>query len=885
MCMIKKQMIITENSPFAILGNRVLPIRCGKDVFPTVEHYRMASMIIDPVDRANILSYGDVERARLVFNRVDEEQYIRLIRKACDTFYKKVIRGSKEARGVLRSQGERMRFDIDREDLPMKTILGVMNMGKTHAGYNCVGGSLEKIRHSLVSSGFDDDVLWRCVETDIPSRLGREYHFRRPRQGGAQQKEDVIDHNEEVVIHETDDDEFEDEEKEEEEEEDRRVLPAPTARDVPTGYSRKTPWRFVPVGGAYLDEERWAGIENERLEGREVRMRDPLATPTRDVGTDAMRVFKIYKATEYLVRSIQQGVDIERYADKEIETILWEGKICVEIFFGNILTQRQRHDIYIDTWDRFKAGTLPYQAIIMSEIMYPKNLVGFVRKTYIRELNAAIGVKIRDVLFHEFLGRVIESDYPDSQREFRDMMVLREAKNFSVKEYEEISDRLYHYVFAGRFLISQEKMAMIHFYESQRKTVEEIEEAVHFLPRHHNTSDETFPDVFHPLRVWNISIDGKHMTDLVQYIYYSLYIFYGDMTPHDAYALLHQDGAALPGNHPLLQDRLVHVIDTRRYLILKQALSIKINTYPRIREMLLFLRSVGDTDIRFQGVLDVDTGRIWREFMDDLSHEDQILMDMTTSLVKKDAERSMRLYFIIKDFFRSARLFQQLCGKKIQDRELDVFLKCFGGYMTVLTHDNEKKLQPSPIFHEYIQKTKIFAEREWMRVWDSIQGCVRQFQKKTFHPALSADEIKKDGATEHAITTALLNVLTCLYTKDAEIPQDDLHILVEIISGKDNIPSWINTTFEIVMEDMPKTYGENLPAVIRERLHAREKRKRKKAKERVVQYALIDPSISRETQNTLTTHFSNAKNIARISYAISAIREHTSNTRRINIYL
>jgi hypothetical protein len=464
------------------------------------------------------------------------------------------------------------------------------------------------------------------------------------------------------------------------------------------------------------------------------------------------------------------------------------------------------------------------------------------------------------------------------------MMILREAKNFSMEEYEEISDRLYHYVFSGRFVIPQEKMATIHFYESQRKTAEEIEEAVHFLPRHH-TSDDTFPAMFHPLHAWNTRIDGKQMTDLMQYIYYSLYIFYGDMTTHDAYALLHQDGGVLPGNHPLLQERLVHVIDNRRYMILKQALSIKMNMYPRINEMLLFLRSVGETDIRFQGGLDVDTGRIWKEFMDDLSQEDQILMDMTTSLVKKDAEKSMRLYFIVKDFFRSARLFQQLCGKKIQDRELAVFLKCFGGYMTVLTDDDDKKLPPSPIFHEYIQKTKIFAEREWTRVWDAIQGCIKQFQKKMFDPSLLIGEIKNAGVSEHDITSALLNIISCLYTKDAEVSQDDLHVIVEIMTGKDNIPSWINTTFEIVMEDMPPTYGENLPAVIREKLHAREKRKRKKAKERVVQYALIDPSISRETQITLSTFFSNAKNIARISYAISAIREHTTNSRRLNIYL
>lgn len=919
--------VIRDKDSYGILSNGVLPLRVGDKRFPSVEHFRLVSMLADPVDQANVLSYVDVNEARVVFNRLDEEQYVGIIRRASERFYRKRLRTSARARTALRATTGAVRFCIEREDVPLKTVVGVVE----ETGYNVVGQSLEKIRHVLVSSAVGDDpILWRLfadrseVEpkkasshrerrlyrpaeinlTDSQKTAATRYYNRlfpeattgglvaRPNrpvlQPSPQRQPDGDDPDDEY-------DEFaggDDSENEEVPPVEKLVYrPIDTIR--PPWWTKAVPWRYAPAG-AYIDEEKWAGLENERLFIRDTSPGDPLAGGSIEDFTDALHVFKVFKAIEYLVGLIRGGVDIDVFTGKHIDAILWEGKVCVDIFFGKTLTPAQRREIYTRTWDRFRNGTLPHYDLVVKEILYPGNMVGFIRKIYLREINSAIGRKVRDILFTAFLTTVVRDEYPQVPPSLWNITVAREARGFSFPEFENMTDRLYHLVFSGRFILPPEDMERLRFFEAQRKTVEQIEQASHFLPSVPGTSCLDASGPLDPLSSDSISIEGKRFDDLFQYLYFSLLMFYGSLPGETAYSLLLDDKKRLlPGNHPLLQERLSHVIETRRMSVLVDALRLKAEQYPQIREILLYLRSAGVSDVRFDNIIDIDTWKAWSRV--EFPVEDKILMDLAVSLMKKDFEKSVFLYFIMADLFRSMSLMTQLYGKRLDEKMLPVFIKCVGGYLRALREDDEEETNSPipPIFMEYMEKKKIVVEKMWSKVWSLLSGLVREFSKKSFRPSVAFQQAKEGASapSEMEIARSLVRLVSCLYRTDADVGKADLHVLVEMITGSDTVAPWVDSSFEIRFPDndeddkIPLKATEVLPTFILERLHFRKKKKKGSKKDRVAQYNLIHPEIQPETLAFLRDTFKGEGNVSRLSYAIVATRNNLTNPRRIRVFL
>lgn len=895
-----------DSRPFGILSNGVLPIRIGKEYYPTVDHYRMASILADPVDRANVLSYAGLDQARIVFNRLDEEQYVKLVRAACDEFHRKKIRSlqvGRDVRRLLKETTGPLVYRVERDDLPMKTILGVVRLGET-AGYNAVGQSLEKMRRILEGVDVDDameTIYWRVhpEKEDILPVRDREYQFHKalPKEDQSVAKKKKEEKRGEKMDRDYEEYDYEDTEDEYDEEEEEARMPDAVEKEFPPDRTRAIPWRYAPAG-AYIDEEKWSGLERERMYFRDLVANDPLAnSPPIEEKTDAFHVFKISKVVDHLISLMRNGIDIENLRGKQIDAILWEGRICPEIFFSKTLTSRQRHEVYVDTWDKFKKGVLPNYDLIVKEIIYPGNIVGFIRKAYIKDLNAIIGRKIKDVLFRVFLDAVIAEKYPEVPLWMRPSTVFREARMFSFAEFDNMTDRLYHLVFSGRFRVPEEEMKRLRFYESQRKTLEQVEEALQFIPVVGEGTAVDSSSVLDPMATVSVSFGKKKFTDLFQYVYFMLYKFYGNLTGEEAYRALHDQDFMLPGNHPFLQERLARVVEARRYSLLEGALQVKLETYPQVGEILLYLRSTGNTDIRFQDIMDTDTGRAWRKIIDELPETDVILMDLVVSLVERDFEKSIFLYFIISDLFRSMEHFKKITGSRLQRATLDIFLRCFGRHLA--RFKAPAAVPPvSPLFNEYVKKKNVLVEGEWARLWEFIYPIIDVFRGEDFSPALSFIESKSIPVLDENVIRAIANVVGCLYPVAAEIPKDDLHVLVEIMSGADNIPPWMDSSFEMLMEN-PLDGEDNLPPqfhilpdAVREKLlkykkslYEKKKTKKKDAK-RVVRYDLIHPETSKEDALILRDLFGdNEANVSRVSYAVAALRRHLRNPRRIRIFL
>ena len=163
--------ISPSSRPFGILCNSVLPLRIGKVFYPTIDHYRMAMMLTKAEDRAAVLSYPNLFEARLVFNRLDEAQYVALVRESCDEFFRKRLRTDDDFRRHL---AEHWHFDYllgDHSPIPMKKIVGIASDGE---GYNVIGQSLETLSRTLDRKKKNDIALPYLLEEDSPPTKNRD---------------------------------------------------------------------------------------------------------------------------------------------------------------------------------------------------------------------------------------------------------------------------------------------------------------------------------------------------------------------------------------------------------------------------------------------------------------------------------------------------------------------------------------------------------------------------------------------------------------------------------------------------------------------------------------------------------------------------------------
>jgi hypothetical protein len=197
--------------------------------------------------------------------------------------------------------------------------------------------------------------------------------------------------------------------------------------------------------------------------------------------------------------------------------------------------------------------------------------------------------------------------------------------------------------------------------------------------------------------------------------------------------------------------------------------------------------------------MDMDTGRAWRKLMDELPERDVVLMSLVVSLIERDFEKSIFLYFIVSDFFRSMEHFKKLVGRRLQEKTIDIFLRCFGRHIARFTARDVPPV--SPLFTEYMRKKNVVVEAEWERLWGVLYPIMNEFRKDDFRPALSFLESKSIPVSDEDVIRAVSNVIGCLYPVAAEVSKDDLHVIVEIMSGVDDIPPWMDSSFDMLMDN------------------------------------------------------------------------------------
>lgn len=851
-----------ESRPFGILSNASpLSFHLGKEFYPTVDHRLLSSFLRSETDRAQVLSYATLADARRVFNRLDEAQFLAIVETACDRYLEKAVRKSKELRERIRS--DRSALFVCRDAPLLRTILGV---SEDH-GYNLLGKCVGRIRRHLekipedLMIGFLPD---RDTIQPIPRKMHRLDLKDRPTDPVDETK---IFYPEIRQEYDPEHPEMEEYDPEHPEMDEVHAVFDPY-EELP--HEKQMKWRYAPIGHL-IDDLNYGAVDNVVEDAAAVDPFDAKLIPL----IDPLIVYKIFKTTEFLVQSIQKGMDILHFATQSIDAILFEGKVCPEIF-GGILSPALRRQIYIETWEKYKAGTLEYLPLVQKEIDYPGNLVAFVRKYYLHHINQAIGNHINEILFRGFLKQVFIESYPEIGPPWLDIMLQREWKTFTVAEYQQITNQLYHLFFQNKFHLSVEDDIRLKLHEFQRKSLEQIDEAGRFIPVIH---DPTASDVSDLLSTtFDLRIDGRTFQDLYQWIYFSLFQVYGDLSPKDAYPLVRD---------VRLQERLDVLIQSKRHRLIAEALRVKFRTYPQIREMLTYLEVTG-LSIRFED--DPDLMASWNQVAkQDIDSSSRQLMAFVVALIPdspRHFEKCIFLYSFLLDFFRSIRIFQTLHGERLDARAFSIFIRCFYPSLLALPPGS---IDPPPEFIALV--TSMRYVKDVPAVWRVLAPYIGYFLDPEFVPGLLFEKAKEEMRVEDRLTTAmetLIHTVQCLYDPETEITNEHLFRLVQILGGRDDIVPWMDPSFDMVMErstnpDPPEYH--KLPKEIRDRLP---KKKKARTKEVIVSYHFIHPRLQphAETIKTLLGRASiHDVLVSRLSFAIAELHKNAINTRRLRFFL
>lgn len=874
-----------HSRPFGILSNSSLSIRIGQDLYPTVDHFMMATLLLKEEDRKHVLSHASLAEARVVFNALDEKQYLTIVRDACHRFHQKKSRSTHIDPASGRSIGNLFRdallanpsavFDYLAlaPEIPLKTIVGVTPLSDSaRIGYNVLGQTLGMFRILLAKLKMPvglEHLIWRfhSDEKQKPAapRADRIYRLRPPIDKDTAD-EDVDKDDAEVVefLPTLMEDEDEDDNPEKTREE-IDLLPEPPQIDK----KKKIKTRAPPFVDLMIDQNPASYLDPIPL--------DQFVIP--------QSIYEIHTVATILVDQMKGGRDILHLQGKSMGEILWQ--------FHPHRPESSARTV-ISCWEMFRAGRLPHQALVETEIMYPGNLVGFVRKAHISNLNANIGVHIREILFRALLRRVVVESYPSIPSEWIERSIRREASLFSPLEYTEITNRLYHLYYDQKFNLRARDAIRIGFLEMNRKTPEEIETALHFLPVSAPAPVALLSgSILDPLFPIHATIKGRLYEDFFQYLFDQLFQAYGGVSAEEAYRQLHSDGQLLPGTHPLLQERLSMLIEIRRKRLLEDALRVKVETYPQIRELLLYVLTTGST-IHFEELLDRDTDRAFRRIAEDaFSVEELARMRFVVGFLPDSPlhfEKSIFLYSFLADFLRSLHLFKTLLGQgKIDARGLQIFIKCFYSPLMTLGKSDEG------VAPEGLLELATTDLRDTDLLWRTLSPYLRLFLDPDFVPSRLFQEARvaaadKDTDPLRPAADALLRVLSCLYGRDAEIPLSSFYLITQILSGRDDLPPWPDSSFELVMEeDVDDSLPPNfhlLPAEIRnlleDRLHKKKKKARKEKK--IHTYNILHAETSSLAPH-LRKILSHPATISRLSFAVVALARHVLHPHRLQFFL
>ena len=926
----------SESRPFGLLSNSVLlPIKIEDKKHPSVEHYVLSSLLQDPADKALLLSYPTVYEARFIFNQLDHQQYINLIKKACSIFLEKKCRSVAYDNTKTKTIGSLTRqllkdntnfvYVVEKNNIPLKTTVGLMNVDQVLIGYDLIGQSLQQMKR-IVQKIPDlienlEHLYWKSHpehETIIPIKNPKQYRQNPPSKFA---QNIIVEEDEDNIydIHaEYNEGEFDIEEEPEE----------PAFNPEEKADTNK--WVYTNMNSR-IDDLRELGARADFLYTKEATATDPFqAQEDLYKTTNPLAIFKIYKVAEHLITLMKNGVDIKQFLNKQIDAILWECRIQPELFGVSTrsLGSKQRHMIYVEYWHKFRSKSIPYYNFIEKELMYPGNIVGFIRKEYAYKLNLYVGQQIKEILFKSFIEKVIERSYPHVDEKFKPLIIHREIKTFSLDEFDSITNELYHLFFQGRFIMDNDRSKSIQFLESQRLTEEEIEEANHFIPLKYVDSpvfniNSTILDPMAPHI--KLTIDDKEFNDMFQFIYYKLFSFYGSISKTEAYKLLHKDphkegDNLLSGTSPVLQERLNILVENRRSTLVKNAIINKFKTYPQIQELVLYLKAT-NTNIHFGDINDRNLADLWMNLnvqykegttkCDERNchnsvrspsryckfHHDLNLMKLVVSLIPNNDlhfEKSVYLYFLIKDFVRSMKLFKSLQGRKLQKNTFNLFVDCFYPKLKAVSGEERCKLRFPTNFKTWLTDTQTIDDNDVKLVWDLLCPLIFEFQQEDFVPSQDFRHIKNKmkNVSDEDLVKVFAKIYRCVYKDEKIISNGDFYILAQMLSGEDNLPTWNDPTYEILREvedtsNLPPKY-HLLSKEIKDVLKLEKRIKNKKSKTELATYHLIHTQMSglssliKESFNRPSIH---DPMVSRASYAIAYLKKYIRNPRRIAFFL
>lgn len=897
-----------HSRPFGILCNSTLPIKVDKIYYPSVSHYMMAMLLKTSEDRAVLLSHPGLFEATLVFNRLDEAQYLSIVRGACEEYLEKKF--SSHAPDGKKTIGARFRealakhtyFDYvigDQENVPMKRIIG---LDKAGMGYNILGQSLQKVKRRLKevckSTMVLDYLLHR--EEDVssssrrppPSSSAPAPSEPKPLYVPGEIREEV---EEEVVpvnvvdfmtVGKTGVAAEEEEDSEEEDE------------PLPRFYDEVFTAEIDP--DTFLEEAAAFGEEEKKKREPVLYSVEYVPPSTRGLHwyetVNPIVAYKVSKIADYLVKEIQNGFDIVRYEGRSMDEIILRNGICPELFgLGKLpLSPSLRREIYVEFWDRFKAKTIPHYTIIENELRYPGNLVGFVRKQFLPDLNAHIGEKIRSILFQAFLRRVIETKYPEVPKTDVTNAFLRERAQFSADEYVSITDRLFHLFHAGRFDPSTgEEISLadqIRIMETHRKTVPQIEEASRFIPTMKEAHVEWREDRdLDPLSRITFRIQGRMFEDVFQYIYFRLFQVYGELSANEAFAQL--------SSSKDLQETLVMLIEVRRHKMLLTALEVKLDLYTQVKEMILFLKTTGSMP-EFEDRGDVDTARAWRVLMADrLDPVQESVMRFVVSIVPESPtrfERCIFLYSFLSDFLRALKIFRNdIVAKKLDVRFLETFFRCFYHKLLLLP----ESAVPMPAGFDGLIRSfsVVVGVEEIALLWKRLAAYTHLFQQEAFVPSSLFAAARKEEVVSDVPKTAvavLTRVLGCLFSQnpESEIRSEDMYAVVQILSGRTDIAPWSDPAFEMIEEvthDGTDRW-KNLPEDLRETNFFKKRMGKKKIEVMRHQIAVLHPeyrAMAPLLKKELNRPSLQDPVVSRATYALASLLKNLQHPQRLLFFV
>lgn len=864
-----------------ILKTMAFPFKVGDRQFPTTEHYVLASLLKDRFPQDVLLSYP-VEKIQTLFQFYDQEQYRRVVYDACNVFHEKKCKSVQHKDN--KTIGSQMRKMIrSHEDflyktqmtVPFHSVVGLNEVENVLYGYNLVGHSLQRMKFLLEKvPEFQDPIteyiFWRTRQ-DIP-----------PLTSPLTYKQIVPKKNNKVVVpREAEDDAdapYVYEEMEEEDVEEQGYYP----EEVPVFRDNRVRW-IATSANARLDDLRDMGARADFLYTTEATPTDPFASSSSNLysRTDPLYIFKIYKAAEHLVGLMKNGFDIQAYMNKPVDAILWECKVSPELFDPKTLRPTQRHAIYVEHWHKFMHKTIPYYALIEKEILYPQNLAGFIRKEYAHELNENIGRKIKEILFSSFVYQVIEKSYPQVAPELKVIVMAREMKNFTVEEYEEITNSLYHLFFQKKFHLDEEGTRRLMLHESYRLSPEQLENALHFIPCKIMSAPalDIHQTILDPMTEVNLLMDQHVFHDLFQYIFYRLFMFYGGLSSMDAYQLLFHEGEMMNGKDRRLPELLKGLVEEQRKFFLTQAILATHQQHASVQELILYAHAM---DLPFTKELSPWKG------IKPTPHDLQLMKWVVSSIPKKKKhheERSIQFYFFLQDVVRSMGILKSMIGKRLDEDMLQTFFHCFYHPLERIQSSLKVVKRTPPEFVRLMEKTNVLkGATAVQQLWRMLYPYLYLFQQDKFDPPTLLQEAKNGypHTSQEDMIRALSRVVGCFY-EDQLVPNDHFYLITQMISGKDDIPMWPDPSFELVREVEEENGGParlaDLPEKIRKKIPVRKTKKPQMELVKLdVLHALMEPH-----RKLLREAF--GANASRASFAVAALDKETIHPRRIRFYL